>query len=126
MSNNSPSFNASRSARDRFLPRRMRQQLQWSGLSATVRSTLWLGVLGTLMIVGMLLTFHQVVHGAVKQSELRHKASAAYAEATWRCNLLQGQGAGDTCKARLKAAYAIAGFQVQPTILAGLDDINMR
>lgn len=127
MDNNSPAVNASHSAMNSFLPRQTRQQLRWSGLRAAVLSPLWLGLLGSLMIMGMLLTFHQVVHGAVQQGELRHKATAAYVEASWRCNVLQGQGgAGDTCKAQLKAAYAGAGLQVQTTMLASPDDINQR
>ena len=126
MNNNSSTVNADRSATDMVLPRQTWQQSRSSGLRAAVLSPLWLGLLGSLMIMGMLLTFHQVVHGAVQQGELRHKAKAAYAEASWRCNALQSQGAGGTCKAQLKAAYAGAGFQVETTMLASPDDINLR
>lgn len=126
MNNIPPTFNASSSATDIFLPHQTQRQSRSSGLRDTVLPPLWLGLLASLMIVGMLLTFHQIVHGAVQQGELRHKAKAAYAEASWRCSMLQRQGAADTCKAQLKAAYAVAEVEVQTTMLATADDINLR
>ena len=43
-------------------------------------------VLVGVLIVCMLVAFHQVVSGAVQQAELRHKANALVIEASWRCN----------------------------------------
>jgi len=60
-------------------------------------------MLATLIIVGLLLAFHQVVRGAVQQSELRLKATAMYSEATWRCNTLRGPSAVESCLLQLKA-----------------------
>jgi hypothetical protein len=52
-------------------------------------SPVWLGILATIAIVGLLLAFHHVVRGAVQQGELRRKATATHAEAAWRCNFLR-------------------------------------
>jgi hypothetical protein len=57
-------------------------------------SPVWLGILATIAIVGLLLAFHHVVRGAVQQGELRRKATATHAEAAWRCNILR---ALDSC-----------------------------
>ena len=59
-----------------FTVRQRELQLWWYGLPAGVRSPVWPGILVTLIIVGLLLAFHQVVSGAVQQSELRLKAVA--------------------------------------------------
>lgn len=82
-----------------------RRELQqwWRGLPAGVRSPVWPGILATLIIFGLLLAFHQVVTGAVQQSELRLKATAMRSEATWRCNTLRGLGASESCRSQLKA-----------------------
>jgi hypothetical protein len=105
MRNNSPTFNLSNDAAGGFKPLQQGLQLWWYRMPAGVRSPVWPNILGALIIVGMLLAFHQVVHGAVQQSALRHKASAVHGEATQRCNALQGQGASDNCRLQLNAAY---------------------
>ena len=69
-----------------------------------VRAPVWPGIVAMLGIIGLLLTFHQVVLGAVQQGELRRQATATHAEATWRCNALQGLRASDTCLMQLNAA----------------------
>lgn len=58
-------------------------------LATVVRSAVWRGILATLIIIGLLASFHQVVQGAVQQGELRRKATAMQVEAMWRCNALQ-------------------------------------
>ena len=58
-------------------------------------------ILAALIILGLLLAFHQVVSGAVLQSELRHKATAMKAQATWRCHSLRGLGASESCLLQL-------------------------
>lgn len=77
--------------------------LWWQRLPAAVRSPVWPGILSALIILGMLLTFHQVVRGVVQQSELRHQATAQRAEATWRCRALPGLQASRTCLLKLDA-----------------------
>lgn len=64
------------------------------GLSVAVAS---------LALVGMLLVFHYVVRGALRQSESRQKAMALHAEAIWRCNNLQGRQVSDTCLLQVNA-----------------------
>lgn len=93
-------FNAPHGMADRLSALWHRLSLWWQRLPAGVRSPLWLGTLATLVIVGMLLAFHQVVSGAVEQGEMRRKASAMDVEVNWRC----GPRASDSCLQQLKAA----------------------
>lgn len=72
-------------------------------LPAARRSPVWPVILATLIILGMLLAFHQLVKGVVRQSDLRHKAVALHAEATWRCNKLRGRDASGSCPLRINA-----------------------
>ncbi|WP_114973708.1 hypothetical protein [Rhodoferax ferrireducens] len=86
----------------------------WYHLPVWVRSPLWPGMLATLTAFGLLLAFYQVVNGAVQQSALRHKATAVYSEATWRCNTLSGLRAREGCRSQLNAgASAEALLQTQ-------------
>jgi hypothetical protein len=78
-------------------------QRWWHQLPVAVRARVWPGILATLVIVGMLLAFHQVVRAAVQQSELRHKAIAMQAEATWRCNAMSGLDASKSCLLQLNS-----------------------
>jgi hypothetical protein len=66
-----------------------------------VRSPVWPGLLATLIVLGMLMAFHQVVRGAVQQGELRQQAIATHAAATWRCNALNGTAASGSCLSQL-------------------------
>lgn len=123
MSKNSLAFNVSNCAADGSKP--LQQGLQQKfRLPAAVRSPVWLGLLGALTIMGMLLTFHQVVHGAVQQSVLLHKATAVHAEATRRCNVLQAPGASESCRLQLNAALADTVSQIQTKRVAGHDGFN--
>lgn len=72
-------------------------------LPARVRSRVWPAILATLIILGMLLAFHQLVREAVRQSELRHKAVALHAEATWRCRSLPNRDAIGSCLSWINA-----------------------
>jgi hypothetical protein len=122
MSRHSPTPDLSNCTAGGFLLRHQRLQHR---LPIGVRSLVWQAVLGALIAAGMLLTFHQVVHGAVQQSALRHKASAVHTEATWRCNALQGQAASDSCLLKLNAAATGEDLlQAQTTMLARHDAIN--
>jgi len=55
-------------------------------------------ILGTAFL---LVAFAHVVQGAVEQGRLPHKADARYADATWRCNALRGNGSRESCQAQL-------------------------
>jgi hypothetical protein len=87
--------------------------------AAWVRAPVWPVILSTLIILGLLLVFHQVVFEAVQQSELRRKASAMHTEATWRCNSLRGPRASYSCLLRLNSAeHGDTMLQAQNTKLA--------
>jgi len=104
MSNNSTTFkwfNGEASGFDAF--QRELQRL-WQRLPVEARSPGWPVILATLIILGLLLTFHQVVRGAVQQSELRHKAAAKHTEVTWRCKLLRDLSESESCLLQLNAA----------------------
>lgn len=70
-------------------------------LPVGMQTTVWLIILGSLIILGMLMAFHQVVHGAVQQGDLRNRTNALHAEATWRCKILPGRDASDGCLLQL-------------------------
>lgn len=125
MNHNSPLFGRSNGAAGNVAARPQRLQPGWHRLPAAARSPVWPGLLGALLIVGMLLAFHQVVHGAVQQGALRHKATAVHADATWRCNALPGQGASDNCLRQLNATvYGVTVAQAQTTLLARHNGIS--
>ena len=104
MDHNSPISKVSDSKTGGFAALQHELPLWWHGLPAAVRSPVWPGILAALTILGMLLTFHQVVSGIVQQSEVRHKAIAMQAEATLRCNILRDLRASDNCLTQLNAA----------------------
>ena len=72
-------------------------------LADGLHSPVWLTVLGSLLILGMLTAFHQVVHGAVQQGQMRHKANALQTGAIGRCHILPGRDASDRCLLQLRA-----------------------
>lgn len=84
-----------------FAARQRMLQQWWSRLPAGLQTPVWPIILGSLTILGMLMAFHQVVHGAVQQGELRHKTNALHAEATGRCKILPGRDASDGCLSQL-------------------------
>jgi hypothetical protein len=74
------------------------------GLPADLRAPpVWPAIVAALIILAMLLAFVQVVHAAVHQSEVRHKAIAVHAEKTWRCKILRGANESENCLSQLKA-----------------------
>jgi hypothetical protein len=104
---------------DDFAARQRTLQQWWYRLPAGLRSPVWSTILGSLIILGLLLAFHQVVHEAVQQGELRHKAYALQAEATWRCKILPARGASDSCLLQLSASANGSGLlSAQATQLA--------
>jgi len=78
-------------------------QRLWHRLPAGARAPGWPVILATLVILGMLLAFHQVVRGAVQQSEVRHKAAHMHAEVTWRCKILRDLSESESCLLQLNA-----------------------
>lgn len=116
MDNIFSSFKLSNGAAGGFTALQCSLQRWWQRLPAGARSPLWPGILAALIIFGMLLAFHQVVLGVVQQSELRHKASAMHAEATWRCHALRGPDASGSCLLQLNSMVHRAPLvQVQAT-----------
>lgn len=95
---------------DNITARQRTLQPWWYRLPAGLRSPVWSTILGSLIILGLLLAFHQVVHEAVQQGELRHKAYALQAEATWRCKVLPARGASDSCLLQLSASANGSGL----------------
>ena len=82
-----------------------RAQLEtwWSALPQPVRSPAWPWTLAALMVLFLLLAFHQVVSDAVRQGELLRQAAASHSEAVWRCGALRGLRPRETCLAQLNA-----------------------
>lgn len=116
MDNIFPTFKLSNGEAGGFTTLQRRLQRWWHQLPTGVHSPIWPGILAALIILGMLLAFHQVVVGAVQQGELRHKATAMQAEAAWRCNSLRGLDASGSCLLQLNlAAHGDAVLQVQYT-----------
>ena len=54
---------------------------------ATLRTTVWPGLLAALACIGLLSAFHQVVQGGVDQAALRQQTTALHADADWRCRV---------------------------------------
>lgn len=60
-------------------------------------STALLGVLVTMIVVGMLMAFHSVVQGAVQNGELRRQTVITQADVIWRCKMLSDLPARNRC-----------------------------
>ena len=75
----------------------------WAGLPDALRAPLWRWSLAGLVIMALLLGFHQVVHDAVRQGEVLRMTAATRAEAVWRCNTLNGQRVRARCLAQVDA-----------------------
>jgi len=58
-------------------------------------------IFASLTILALLLAFHHVVRGAVQQGQLLRSAAATHADATWRCNALNGSRKRDSCLVQL-------------------------
>ncbi|PKO62996.1 MAG: hypothetical protein CVU24_01330 [Betaproteobacteria bacterium HGW-Betaproteobacteria-18] len=70
---------------------------------ALLRSQTMLGALTILVILGLMLAFHQVVLGAVAQGESLQQARNLQSEAFWRCNRLLIPAERDNCRFRINA-----------------------
>ena len=84
---------------------------QWLELLA--RPAVWQTILAMLATVGLLLSFHGVVQGAVETGELRRQAAATHAMQTWRCNTQGESRASDaSCLAQRGASAQIGRAHV--------------
>ena|SRR5947199_2711060 len=75
----------------------------WRALPQPLRAPLWPSALAGLIIVALLMGFHQVVRQAVHQGELLRMSTATRAEAVWRCKSLSGTRMRAACLAQLDA-----------------------
>jgi len=71
-----------------------------------VPALLW--SLAAIAMLGLLLGLTLVVQDIVRTAALRHAATAARADALWRCNALPGRDARDDCR-RVVASAAAPG-----------------
>ena len=101
---------------DDFAARQRAQPPGWARMANELHSPLWLAVLASLVILGMLMAFHQVVHGAVQQGQLRHKTNALQAGAIGRCHILPGRDASDRCLLQLSALANNNGLTYIPSM----------
>lgn len=69
----------------------------WTRVPALLRSQTTLLVLAILVTLGLMLTFHQVVLGAVAQGESLQQARNLQSAAVWRCNGLRGSTERENC-----------------------------
>lgn len=95
--------------------------LRWYGLAAS-RWQGWQDWQGwrvlwvALMLLGLLLAFHQVARVGLRQGELRHQAMAVDAAAMGRCNNLQSRELSEEClvQARVDVRQSLLQFQNFP------------
>jgi hypothetical protein len=90
--------------RSGFAGLRERFDAWWMALPQVLRSPAWPWTLAVLMVLFLLLAFHQVVRDAVRQGELMRMATASHSEAVWRCGALRGLRMRESCLAQLNAA----------------------
>ena len=62
-----------------------------SAQASAPRTAVWPVALAALLIVGLLVAFHQVVQGAVNQAMLRRQVAAQHVEADWQCRTAPAQ-----------------------------------
>lgn len=81
----------------------LRHELEawWFALPEAVRSPTWPSALAALVILFLLLAFHQVVRQAVHQGEMLRMATATHSEAAWRCHSARGVRMRENCLAQL-------------------------
>lgn len=84
----------------------------WPRFLDMLRSQLTLAVLAILIILSLMLVFHQVVLGAVAQGEFRQQARNQQSKEFWRCNSLRVPGERDNCLRQLNATVS-AGTSMQ-------------
>jgi hypothetical protein len=81
-----------------------RQAKKWRSTFMTQRGPAWPAILAVLTLLGLLLTFQQVVRAAVRQGEARRAATAAHSAAYWRCQDAQRGLVRESCQTALKSS----------------------
>ena len=71
---------------------------------AAKRTSIWFSIFGTFLIMLLLLSFQQVVQGAVNKSAERHKSTALLVKAARMCKDLRDAGASDRCSQQLDSS----------------------
>lgn len=70
-------------------------------------------------MLALLLSFHQVVLGSVRQGETWSQAAAVLADATWPCKALRGAELARSCLQGLEGLTGLAGLaasRAQPAL----------
>jgi hypothetical protein len=68
-----------------------------------------------LALLGLVVVFELIVSGAVQTGEMRRRANAALADATWRCNALATRKVREACSVQLTAVPRdSAALRAQP------------
>ena len=83
----------------------------WQVKQAARRAPLWPGIVGIFIIMALLLSFHQVVQGAVKQGAERNIASALLARASRECKALPSLVVVERCAGLLKTSGTPTAIQ---------------
>jgi hypothetical protein len=88
----------------------------------------WRGALAALILLGLLLAFHQVVRSAVREGELRREITALRSAASLRCNELRGRLVRDSCLQSLNASSPDAtALRAQNALtIAALQQLNRQ
>jgi hypothetical protein len=68
----------------------------------------WAVGAAVLVVVGLLIGFHHVVTGAVRQGELLRMSAATRSQAVWRCEALRGARVRAACMNELDAPTLVA------------------
>lgn len=97
-----------------------------NGLPVQVNANGWRGAFAALILLGLLLAFHQVVRSAVRQGELRRELTALHSAATLRCNEMRGRLVRDSCLKKLNATSAdVTALRAQNALtIAALQQLN--
>jgi hypothetical protein len=82
-----------------------------------LQSRQWAAGVAALIVVGLLIGFHHVVSGAVRQGELLRMSTANRAQAVWRCESLRGVRLRAACMNELNASTFVADAAPPNTVL---------
>ncbi|HEX6707895.1 MAG TPA: hypothetical protein VF169_24335 [Albitalea sp.] len=93
----------------------------WLELPEILRAPAWRSAFAALVILALLLGFHQVVTQAVRQGELLRMSTATHAQAVWRCNSLSGSRIRERCRAELDNPPPTRQHDAPPPNTASVD-----
>lgn len=83
------------------------RQSAWQQAFLALRAPVWPAILATVCAGGLLLAFQHVVHAGVQQGEARNRATAAHADAVWRCDFLRDESQRASCHVQLNASRRV-------------------